>query len=110
MRGKQGAVRTALDAGIPLIPAASWGAQEILPRYGRISLFPRKTVNIVFGAPLDLSEFEGKSKDAKVVAKATEKLMGEITSLLEGLRGEKAPAERWDPAAHGQTETGKFSG
>ncbi len=108
MRGKYGAVRTALAAGIPLIPAASWGAQQILPRYSsRLSFFPRKNVDIIFGEPLDLSEFEGKT-DAQSLALATEKLMTAITALLEQLRDEKAPAERWDPAAHGQSETGKF--
>ena len=110
MRGKQGAVRTALDAGIPLIPAASWGAQKILPRYGKISLFPRKDVDVVFGEPVDLSEYAGRSKDSRAVAEATEKVMTAITALLEQLRGEKAPAERWDPADHGQSETGKFNG
>ena len=45
MRGKTGAVRLALESGIPVIPMAHWGAQEILPRYAkRISLFPRKSV------------------------------------------------------------------
>ena len=34
--------------------------------------------------------------------------MAAITALLEELRGEKAPAERWDPAEHGQKETGRF--
>jgi hypothetical protein len=34
--------------------------------------------------------------------------MAAITALLEGLRGETAPTERWDPAAHGQSETGRF--
>jgi len=110
MRGKHGAVRTAIDAGIPLIPAASWGAQLILPRYSkRISLFPRKTVNIRFGAPVDLSEFSD-AKDAKTVARATEKVMTAITEILEELRGETAPTERWDPAAHGQSEVGRFDG
>jgi 1-acyl-sn-glycerol-3-phosphate acyltransferase len=110
MRGKQGAVRTALEAGVPLIPAASWGAQQILPRYSnRISLFPRKNVDIIFGEPLDLTEFAGKT-DPRTVAQATEKLMNAITALLEQLRGEKAPAVRWDPAAHGQSEVGRFDG
>jgi len=109
MRGKQGAVRTALDAGIPLIPAASWGAQQIMPRYtNKLSFFPRKNVDIVFGPPVDLSEFEGKSRDSKAVAAATDKLMTAITALLEQLREEKAPLTRWDPADHGQAETGKF--
>ena len=109
MRGKQGAVRTALVTGVPLIPAASWGAQLIMPRYAKgISLFPRKNVDIVFGEPVDLSEFAGKT-DPKTLARATEKLMTAITALLEGLRGEHAPLERWNPAAHGQSDTGKFT-
>jgi 1-acyl-sn-glycerol-3-phosphate acyltransferase len=108
MRGKFGAVRAALDAGVPLIPAASWGAEKILPRYtNRISLFPRKDVDILFGPPVDLTEFGGKT-DGKTLAAATEKLMTAITGLLEQLRDEKAPAQRWDPAAHGQSEIGKF--
>ncbi|MGV8851688.1 MAG: lysophospholipid acyltransferase family protein [Rhodoglobus sp.] len=109
MRGKAGAVRTALEAGIPLIPAASWGAQEILPRYAkRISIFPRKTVHIRFGSPVDLSEFEGRNLDSRMLAEATEKLMIAITELLEGLRGETAPKVRYNPADHGQSEVGRF--
>jgi 1-acyl-sn-glycerol-3-phosphate acyltransferase len=109
MRGKHGAVRTALETGIPLIPVASWGAQEILPRYSkRISIFPRKTVHILFGEPVDLSEFEGKHLDSRVLAEATDKLMTEITALLEELRGETAPKIRYNPADHGQSEIGRF--
>lgn len=110
MRGKHGAVRTAMDAGIPLIPAASWGAHRILPRYtNRLSLFPRKRVDIVFGPPVDLSDLADLPRDQKTITAATERLMAAITGLLEGLRGETAPAERWDPAAHGQSEIGRFS-
>jgi 1-acyl-sn-glycerol-3-phosphate acyltransferase len=108
MRGKQGAVRAAVDAGVPLIPAASWGAQKILPRYGKLSLFPRKDVDIVFGEPLDLTEYAGRSRDARAMAEATAKLMDAIAGLLGGLRNETPPLERWDPAAHGQSEIGKF--
>ena len=109
MRGKHGAVRMALAAGIPLIPAASWGALQILPRYSkRLSLFPRKDVTVRFGAPVDLSEFVGKPLDSVELAKATKKLMDAVTAEVERLRGEKAPAERWDPAKHGQSEVGRF--
>ena len=108
MRGKLGAVRTGLEAGIPLIPVVSWGAQEILPRYGKISLFPRKDVTIVFGPPLDLSEFAGKSNDAKALGAATLLLMNTLASMVGELRGETPPVERWDPAAHGQAETGRI--
>lgn len=108
MRGKFGAVRTALDAGIPLIPTVSWGAQLILPRYGRLSLFPRKPVDIVFGPPLDLSKWHGKSSDGKALAEATLLLMNTLAAMLGDLRGETPPGKRWDPAEHGQSEIGNF--
>ncbi len=109
MRGKTGAVRLALQYGIPLIPAAHWGAQQVMPRYGRkISLFPRKTVQMIIGEPLDLSAFAGQPLDTKTLNAATEQLMAAITELLEQLRGEQAPPERWDPSRNNQSETGKF--
>jgi 1-acyl-sn-glycerol-3-phosphate acyltransferase len=109
MRGKTGAVRAALDHDIPLVPMAHWGAQKILPRYSnRISLFPRKQITALIGEPVDLSPWRGKPIDSTVLAEATEALMQAITKLVEELRGEKAPAVRWDPAEHNQTEIGKF--
>lgn len=109
MRGKTGAVRLALTAGVPLIPVAHWGTQKIMPRYGKgVSLFPRKDVRIRFGDPVDLSRFEGRNLDAATLAEATDLLMDAITALLAELRGETPPAERWDPARKGQAETGRF--
>jgi len=109
MRGKTGAVRLALTAGVPLIPVAQWGTQKIMPRYGkRLSLFPRKEVNIKFGPPIDLSAFEGRPLNAAVFTEATELLMEAITGLLAELREETPPKERWDPAKKGQAEIGRF--
>lgn len=109
MRGKSGAVRLALESGIPLIPVAHWGTQHLMPRYGKkIHPFPRKTIHVSVGEPLDLSRFRDRDIDQKVVTEATELLMTEITRLLAELRGEEAPAERWDPSKHGQTETGRM--
>lgn len=108
MRGKQGAVRLGLQHGIPVIPMAHWGVQKILPTYGgRLSFFPRKDVEMLVGPPLDLSPWAGRT-DSAAYAEATLALMNAITALLEQLRGEKAPAERWDPAEHGQTEFGRL--
>ncbi len=110
MRGKTGAVRMALQAGIPLIPAAHWGTQHVMPRYGkRVSFWPpRKRIDVVIGDPVDLSEFAGRPLDAKTLQEATAKVMDAIAGLLAGLRGEPAPAERWDPARANQSETGRF--
>jgi 1-acyl-sn-glycerol-3-phosphate acyltransferase len=109
MRGKTGAVRMALEANIPLIPVAHWGAQQILPRYAkRISFFPRKTVRIKVGDPLDLSAFKDRGLDSSVLNEATRLLMDAIAALLADLRGEAAPQQRWDPTQHDQKETGRF--
>jgi 1-acyl-sn-glycerol-3-phosphate acyltransferase len=110
MRGKTGAVRLALEAGIPLIPMAHWGAQDVMARYGKkISLWPpRKRVTVAIGEPVDLSDLVGRHTQPAALAEATTRLMNAITALLEDLRQEKAPAERWNPAAHGQKETGRL--
>ena len=109
MRGKTGAVRLALEHGIPLIPAAHWGTQDLMARYGKkVSLFPPAKITVKFGDPVDLSRFAGRPLDAAVLMEATELVMAAITRLLEDLRGETAPAERWDPKKQGQTETGRF--
>ena len=110
MRGKSGAVRLALAGGIPLIPMAQWGTQEIMGRYSkRLSLWPlRKRVLVAVGEPLDLSDLAGRESDTAALNEATRRLMDAITVLLEDLRGEKAPAQRWNPSDHGQRETGRF--
>lgn len=109
MRGKTGAVRLALAGGIPLIPMAQWGAEQVLPRYGRLKLWPlRRRVSVVVGDPVDLSAYERTASQPATLVAATDVLMAEISGLLSGLRGEPAPAERWNPADHGQKETGRL--
>ncbi|WP_199176590.1 1-acyl-sn-glycerol-3-phosphate acyltransferase [Subtercola sp. Z020] len=109
MRGKTGAVRIALENALPVIPVAHWGTQAVLPRWSRrLSLFPRKTVHVRYGDEVDLARFRGQPLTQKVLAEATSLVMDAITHLLEELRGETAPAERWNPADHQQTEFGKL--
>lgn len=111
MRGKTGAVRMALQAGVPIIPVAHWGAQELMPRYAKgIRPFPRKRIDVVFGDPVDLDAYRGGPMDQATLLRATDTVMQTITGMLERLRGETAPTERWDPAKRGQSETGRFDG
>lgn len=106
MRGKTGAVRLALEHGIPLIPMAHWGVQQILPRYGRrLRFWRRARVEVAIGPALDLTPWHGRT-DQQAYLEATAALMQEITRLQEILRGVPAPLERWNPAAHGQPEYG----
>ncbi len=109
MRGKSGAVRMALEAGVPLIPMAHWGTQAVMPRYGkRISVFPPKTIHAKIGDPVDLSAFAGRKIDSATLNEATAVLMRDIAALLADLRGEPAPTVLWDPSQHDQSEIGRF--
>jgi len=107
MRGKTGAARLALESGVPVLPVAHWGVQQVMPRYGKINLKGRKHVVIAVGEPVDLSRWVGQPLTSTTLAEATEAIMQAITELLAELRGETPPAERWDPAKHGQSETGR---
>lgn len=109
MRGKHGAVRLALAAGIPLIPAAHWGTHRLMPRYGRgIRPFPRKRIDVVYGDPIDLSGVTNPHSN-KQLSEATTELMNSISRLVGDLRGLEPPQHRWNPAESGQSETGRFS-
>ena len=107
MTGKTGAARVALTTGCPLIPVAQWGPQEILAPYSRrVRLLPRRTMHVWAGPPVDLSDLQGKPLDRAVLGEATERLLDAITALLEQIRGEHAPAERFDTRRAGLAETG----
>jgi 1-acyl-sn-glycerol-3-phosphate acyltransferase len=111
MRGKTGAVRLALAApsDIPLVPMAQWGVQQIMPRYGKLRLWPlRRRVRVLFGAPVDLSAYRPESAQPSTLVRATDDVMDRVAALLAELRGEAVPAERWNPSVHGQSETGRL--
>lgn len=109
MVGKSGAARIALESRCPLVPMAHWGAQEVIPHYRKgLHLFPRKTLQVTAGPPLDLSDLYDRPLDGATLREATDRLMDAITALEAGLRGEQPPGERWDPRVHGQAEIGNY--
>jgi 1-acyl-sn-glycerol-3-phosphate acyltransferase len=111
MRGKTGAVRIALERNIPVIPAAHWGSQAVMARYGkRVRLLTRRPVDVSIGEAVDLGRWRDRPLDNATLTEATAKVMEEIALLLAELRGVPAPAERWDPAKNRQSETGRFDG
>ncbi|MFD1832344.1 MULTISPECIES: lysophospholipid acyltransferase family protein [Streptomyces] len=99
MEGKTGAARVALLTRAPVIPVAQWGANEAVPPYAkkdRVRLFPRKTLKVLAGPPVDLSRFYDREPTAELLREVTDVLMDAITELLVELRGEPAPARRYD--------------
>jgi 1-acyl-sn-glycerol-3-phosphate acyltransferase len=108
MRGKTGAARLALQSGVPVIPVSHWGDQKIAPRWQhKLKFFPRVTTDVLFGPPVDLSTWLGGPLVGASINAATNAIMDAITVLVEQQRGETAPAVRWDPAEHGQSEFGR---
>jgi hypothetical protein len=58
------------------------------------------------GRPVDLSDLETKPRTATVIQEATDRIMSRITALVEEVRGETAPGERFDMRKAGVRETG----
>ncbi len=107
MKMKTGAARLALDTGVPVIPFAQWGAQEIMPYAAKLpSLLPGRKVRGVFGRPVDLSDLisEAGSADREAVEEATRRIHAALTTLVGELRGEEPPEGIWDPRAGVRTD------
>ena len=110
MVGKTGAARIALSTGCPVIPCAQWGPNDLLAPYARRPrLFPRKVMRIRAGKPVDLTDLQGRKLTPAVLREATDRIMADVTALLEDIRGEEAPARRFDPRTAGVADTGNPS-
>ncbi|WP_229053351.1 1-acyl-sn-glycerol-3-phosphate acyltransferase [Aeromicrobium sp. Leaf350] len=97
MDGRTGAVRVALASGRPLVPLAQWGAQDILWPYSkRLRFFPRKTVHVRVGDPVDLSDLAGQELTEKLLHEATDRLIDALTGLVSDIRGELPTGPRVD--------------
>lgn len=70
MEPKTGIARLALLApDVPVIPVGQWGVQEFLDFYARrFRPFPRKTVTVSVGEPLDLKAFRDRAAAADAAA------------------------------------------
>ena len=109
MKAKTGIARLAILTQVPVIPCAQWGAQKILPAYSKKpKFFPRTKVQVIAGKPLDFSQWQGRAEDPIALEEATAYVMQAVTNLLEGLRGESAPTEVFDPRKSNLPRIGNF--
>ncbi|MEY3560995.1 MAG: hypothetical protein RL068_147 [Actinomycetota bacterium] len=109
MRGKSGAIRLAIELGLPIVPAGHWGIEKILGTYSKkFRPNPFHLVRVKIGKPMT---FENLRKDGVTTAEvtaATETVMQAIAAIVGELRGQTPPKELWDPAKKGQSEIGNF--
>ena len=109
MVAKTGLARLALSTNTPVIPVAQWGSHVMMPTYSKkLRLFPRTQITIIAGKPVDLSPWQGKADDPQALIEATAAVMRDITTLLEGIRGEKRPEVIFDPHTSDLPRTGNF--
>lgn len=111
-RGKTGAARLALAAGVPVVPISQWGAHEavywgtetvngiadVLPlaRSGLTSPARRPTFQVHFGEPVDLSDVDLGRPGAGM--RAHTRIMRAIAGGLAGLRPDELDVPRFhDP-------------
>ena len=79
-RGKTGAARMAIEAGVPVIPVAMIGTDKAQPIGQRV---PNRAVKVGarIGRAIDLSEFAGKQEDREALREATTRIMTAIQEL-----------------------------
>jgi 1-acyl-sn-glycerol-3-phosphate acyltransferase len=74
-RPRSGAARIALEAGVPLVPAAVSGTDRLL-RLGKL--------RVAYGAPVDIDDLRGHDI-AEAAQEATVRLMARIEELESSL-------------------------
>ncbi|MGW6915239.1 lysophospholipid acyltransferase family protein [Kitasatospora sp. NPDC054939] len=78
-RGKTGVAWLALTAGVPVVPVALEGPEDILPVGKRVPRLRRVTVK--FGEPLHFDELHGQARSGKARRQVTDEVMRAIQRL-----------------------------
>jgi len=109
MVAKTGAARLAIITQLPIVPVAAWGIADVLAPYSKMPrIWKRSKITLRAGKAIDMSPWYGKQDDPAALAEATAHIMGELTSMLEDIRGEKRPAQIFDPHTSDLPRTGNF--
>ena len=75
-RPRTGAARIALEAGVPLVPAAVAGTDRLL-RFGPL--------RVAYGSPVDIDDLRGSDDLREASHEATDRLMARIAELEASL-------------------------
>ena len=94
---KAGAARMAVDAGVPLIPAAVWGGQRVATR-GRVSFRRNVPVTVILGEPLTPEPGERPQALLRRIRAALEALLDEAQRTYPDQPA--GPEDRWWLPAH----------
>lgn len=91
LKGKTGVVRMALAAGVPIVPVGLSGPgiafpPEMYPRFEMPPMEKPVPITIHYGKPLYFTEHFGVKPERETLRKLTDKVMSEISKLIDHKR------------------------
>jgi 1-acyl-sn-glycerol-3-phosphate acyltransferase len=95
---KAGAARMAIDAGVPVIPAAVWGGQRVATKGHPVDLARNVAVTVVLGEPLVPAPGEKTQQLLRRIRAAMEALVDEAQRSYP--QQPSGPEDRWWLPAH----------
>ena len=96
MAAKTGAARLALGSGVPLIPCAVWGTQNIWPKgYAKRWWPPKQDIAVRIGDPLALTGFDDTPDGWRAASvRLTEATEALVASLRPAITDRRRPKKR----------------
>lgn len=102
MKGKTGAVRLAMETGLPIVPIAQWGPHKFRhPHTKKLRMRPFDT-HIAVGQPMFFSATASREETQG----ATDKVMMRVSELLGGIRDQPPPQVLFERCDHPSGESG----
>ncbi|MDH4279219.1 MAG: 1-acyl-sn-glycerol-3-phosphate acyltransferase [Acidimicrobiia bacterium] len=96
-RSKTGAVRLALETGVPIVPIAMVGTHRVMPKERPLvalvkNLILRPNVLVEVGDPIDVKTLAGSDELTPArIRELADEVMAELVALVADLRGESPP-------------------
>jgi 1-acyl-sn-glycerol-3-phosphate acyltransferase len=97
---KSGALRLAVDAGVPIIPTIVWGGQRVYTKGVKPNLKRGKTpVSVLFGEPIHF----GNDADIEITGQELRQVMISMLKQVQEKYPDSHVGQRWAPARLGGT-------
>ncbi len=97
---KSGALRLAVDAGVPIIPTIVWGGQRVYTKGVKPNLKRGKTpVSVLFGEPIHF----GNDADIEIAGQELRQVMISMLKQVQEKYPDSHVGQRWAPARLGGT-------
>jgi len=80
-RGRTGVARLVLEAQVPVVPVAMVDTEKVIPVGSKSNVPHLQQVGLIFGEPLDFSQYKGQQTDHTTLRLITDQIMAAIRDL-----------------------------